>query len=82
MITAEDIERFRQMEETTPKKLVVVETQQYFEIEIPADMDADEFVQSAECRTICAEKISSGLTDLMVDRVLTKQDVQGLWTDG
>ena len=79
MITAEDIERFRQMEEDAPKKLVVIETQQFFEIEIPADIDPEEFVNSDECRQICAGKILDQTTDLIVERVGTEKDENGVW---
>lgn len=57
MITSEDIERFRQMEADSPKKLLVIDTQQFFEIEIPADLDPDDFLNSDECRQICADRI-------------------------
>jgi len=72
MITGEDIERFRQMEEDAPKKLLVIDTQQFFEIEIPADIDPEEFLDSDECRQICADRILDQTTDLNIDRVVRR----------
>lgn len=79
MITAEDIQRFKEMEEDTPKKLVVIDTGQFFEIEVPADIDTEEFLDSEECRKICADKILDQTTDLIIDRVLTDQNENGIW---
>lgn len=69
MITTEDIERFRQMQEDQPKKTVVIETMQLFEIEIPADIDAQTFVNSQVCRDECSELIKHGIVDLTIDRI-------------
>lgn len=78
MITQEDIERFRQMEEDAPKQLLFIDTQQLFEIEIPADMNAEEFLNSDECREICADRIKDQTTDLNLDRVATTM-TDGVW---
>lgn len=56
------------------KKLIVIETAQFFEIEVPADTDEKVYVESDECRNICADKIACGMTDLTVERVLTRYD--------
>ncbi len=74
MITQEDINRFEQMQEATPKKLVVIDTMQYFEIEIPTEIHSQEFVESKECRKICADKILSQMTDLNLHQVLDVYD--------
>lgn len=79
MITSEDIERFRQMEKDAPKKLVVIEIQQFFKIEIPADVDPKEFVDTDECRQICADKILDQTVDLVVESVGTEKDKNGIW---
>ena len=70
MITQEDIDRFRQMQEDQPKKTVVIETVQFFEIEIPADIDAQTFVDSQVCRDECADLIKNGTTDLTIERII------------
>ena len=78
MLTQEDIDRFREMEESSPKQLLVIDTQQFFEIEIPADMNAEEFLNSDECREICADRIKDQTTDLNLDRVATTM-TDGVW---
>lgn len=80
MITQEDIDRFHQMKEDAPKKLIVIDTQQYFEIEIPDDIDPEEFINTNECRKICAERILDQTTDLNVDRIMT-MDKNGEWIE-
>lgn len=72
MITGEDIDRCRQ--EKQGMKLVVVNTAQYFEFEIPATMDVEEFINSDECRAKCAVSILNQTTDLELDRVYTQYD--------
>lgn len=80
MITGEDIDRC--IEEKQDKKLVVVDTMQFFEFEIPADQDPEEFINSTECRAECAALILNQTTDLTLDRVYTKYDtVNEEWTD-
>jgi hypothetical protein len=80
MITGEDIERCK--DEKQGRKLVVVDTMQFFEFEIPADMDPEEFVNSAECRAECAALILNQTTDLQIDRVCTTYDeVNETWLD-
>lgn len=80
MITGEDIDRC--IEEKQGKKLVVIDTMQFFEFEIPADMDPEEFINSAECRAECAALILNQTTDLTIDRVYDHYDtVNEEWTD-
>ena len=81
VITIEDMNRFREMEEDTPKKLLVIDTMQFFEIEIPEDMDAEEFVNSEECRKICADKILDQTTDLKFeDQLLEFNEETETWS--
>lgn len=68
MITQEDINRFNEMQESVPKQLLLIDTMQFFEIEIPEDQDPQKFVDSDICRQICADKILSGVTDLRLER--------------
>ena len=68
MITQEDIDRFEAMQEATPKQLLIIDTMQFFEIEIPADQDPENFIDSDICRQICADKILGGMTDLKLER--------------
>ena len=70
VITVEDMDRFKEMQDETPKQLVVIDTIQFFEIEIPADMNPNEFVDTDECRKLCADKILSQTTDLRFENVL------------
>ncbi|ANJ20757.1 hypothetical protein HYO99_gp23 [Roseobacter phage RD-1410W1-01] len=79
MLTGEDIDRMREEAASQPTKLVVIDTQQFFEIEIPADVDPEFFVNSETCRKECAERILNQTTDLNVDRVLTTQKPDGSW---
>lgn len=80
MITGEDIDRC--IEEKQGIKLVVVDTQQFFEFEIPQDQDAEEFVNSAECRANCAALILNETTDLTIDRVYNRWDlINEEWTN-
>ena len=79
MLTGEDIQRCFDEHDNTPKQLVVIETMQFFEIEIPADIDPEDFIQTAECREICAEKITSQMTDLEVQAVAKTKDANGNW---
>lgn len=72
MITQEDIEAFRETKKD--KKLVVVETMQFFEFEIPIDQDPEEFIDSDECRNECAARIINQTTDLSLDRVYMNYD--------
>lgn len=81
MLTGEDIQRLEEEADKVGKKLLVVETQQFFEIEVPADMNTHEYVETDECKKICADKIMSGMTDLCVERVYTKyNEVTEEWT--
>lgn len=80
MITEEDIRRCE--EEKQGLKLVVIDTQQFFEFEIPADMDPDEFLNSDTCRMECAMRIMNQTTDLTIDRVCTQYDeINEQWLD-
>lgn len=80
MITGEDIDRC--IEEKQGLKLVVIDTQQFFEFEIPADMDPEEFLDSDTCRMECAMRIMNQTTDLTIDRVYNTYDtVNEEWTD-
>lgn len=76
MITGHDIDNARQeYERNKPdKKLVVVETMQFFEFEIPCDQDPEEFIDSEECRQECAARILNQTTDLTLERVYTTYD--------
>lgn len=69
MLTVDQIEEW---EEKKGKILVVVETMQFFEIEIDADQDPEAFIDSEECRKECADRILNQTTDLMLDRVYRK----------
>jgi len=81
MITGDDIRRLEEEATRVGKKLLIVETQQFFEIEIPADINTHEYVETDECKKICADKILSGITDLYVERVYTEyNEVTGEWT--
>lgn len=80
MITGEDIDRCK--EEKQGVKLVVVDTMQFFEFEIPQNQDAEEFVNSAECRAECAALILNQTTDLTIDRVYNRWDqINEEWVD-
>ena len=72
MITGEDIAELERNK--VGKKLIVIETMQFFEIEVPITQDVDEFMESEECRKHCASLIEFGFTDLTVDRVLENYD--------
>lgn len=69
MLTVDQIEEW---EEKKGKILVVVETMQFFEIEIDADQDPETFIDSEECRKECADHILNQTTDLMLERVYRK----------
>lgn len=77
MITSDDIQCLEDEANEKPTQLVVIETMQFFEIEISLDVDPEDYVASDECRAICADKITSGMTDLEVDRVLREKDGNG-----
>lgn len=80
MITGEDIRCCE--EEKQGLKLVVIDTQQFFEFEIPADKDPDEFLNSDTCRMECVMRIMNQTTDLTIDRVCTQYDeVNEQWLD-
>jgi len=80
MITGEDIQRCKDKKQGV--KLIVVDTQQFFEFEIPEDQDPDEFVNSAECRAECAARILNQTTDLQIDRVCTEFNIsKEEWND-
>ncbi len=80
MITGEDINRCK--DEKQGVKLVVVDTMQFFEFEIPEGMDPEEFVNSDKCRAECAALILNQTTDLTIDRVCTQYDeVNEQWLD-
>ena len=72
MITGEDVQRCK--EEKQGVKLVVIDTQQFFEFEIPESQDPEDFLDSDECRKECAALILNQTTDLTIDRVYTKWD--------
>lgn len=72
MITGEEIQNCE--DEKQGVKLVVVDTMQFFEFEIPAGQDPDDFINSDECRQECAARILNQTTDLNVDRVYTEYD--------
>ena len=81
MITGDDIRCLEEEAAKVGKKLLVIETQQFFEIEVPADMNTHEYVKTDECKKICADKIISGMTDLYVKRVYTEyNEVTEEWT--
>jgi len=74
MITGEDIERCEEEQDKVSKQLVVIDNMQFFELEIPADQDPYEFLNSQECREECAARILNHTTDLTIDRVYTRYD--------
>lgn len=80
MITGDDIKRLEDEAKEVKSKLVVIDTMQFFEIEIAADLDAEEFINSELCRQECAERILNQTTDLKLDRVLKEKDEHGGWT--
>ncbi|CBW47005.1 hypothetical protein [Roseovarius sp. 217 phage 1] len=75
MITGDDIRRLEEEAANKPKKLLIIDTMQFFEIEIPEDVDPESFLDSDLCRQVCADKILSGMTDLEINRVM-KQNPQ------
>ena len=78
MITGEDIQRCE--DEKQGVKLVVVDTQQFFEFEIPVHLDAENYINSAECRALCAALILT--IDLVIDHICTEYDsVNKEWID-
>jgi len=81
MITQEDIDRFREMEAKIPKKLLFIDTIQFFKIEISADLDSEYYLQSEECRKKCADHILSQVTDLRIDHE-TKPNKNGDYENG
>lgn len=72
MITEEDVQRCK--DEKQGVKLVVIDTQQLFEFELPASQDLEEFLVSEKCRKECAELILNQTTDLIIHRIYTKWD--------
>jgi hypothetical protein len=80
-LTGEDIRRLEEEQAKISKKLVVVDTMQFFEIEIPADLDAEFYVDSEACRKICADKILSQMTDLKLDRTMKWDAEKEKWID-
>lgn len=81
MITGDDIRRLEEDAAKVGKKLIVIETQQFFEIEVPMDIDAEEFLLTDECKRQCADKILSGLTDLNVEDILYWDQTNEEWTN-
>lgn len=79
MITGEDIDRMIEEEKNQKTKLLVIDTMQFFEIEVPMDVDPDWFLSTQACADICADKIKGGMTDLNLDRVITEKDEHGEW---
>jgi hypothetical protein len=61
-------------------KLLIIDTMQFFEIEVPADTDPETFINSEECRKECADRILNQTTDLCLDREpCIEQDSKGEW---
>lgn len=82
MLTGDDIRRLEEDHEKGQKQLVVIDTQQFFELEIPLDVDPEMFLNSDECRAECAARILNQTTDLNIDRVHTRWDPEKEeWTD-
>jgi len=79
MITGDDIRRLEEEAAAVNTQLIVIDTGQFFEIEIPADMDPETFVDSEECREECAARILNQTTDLIIDRVIKEKDDAGEW---
>ena len=52
-----------------PEKIMVIDILNHFKIEIPADVDAHQYLRSEECRKVCADKIMSGEIKLAMERV-------------
>ena len=63
------------------KKLLVIETQQFFEIEVPMDTDPEEYLLTDECKQACADKIISGTTDLTIEDILYWDKTKEEWTN-
>jgi len=55
--------------ETKPTKVLIIDTLQFFEIEVPISVDPDLYIHSKECRKICAEAILSQTADLIIERI-------------
>ncbi len=81
MITGDDIRRLEEDAAKVGKKLIIIETQQFFEIEVPQDIDPEAFVNTDECKQDCADKILSGLTDLTVEDILYWNQTKKEWTN-
>lgn len=50
-------------------KRLIIDTAQFFEIEIPEHIDPDWYINTQECRDECADRIKSGFTDLNLERI-------------
>ena len=61
----------REKKETVAKttKMLIINTVQYFEIEVPIDADPYDYIDTEECRKICANSLLSQRTSLMLERV-------------
>jgi len=81
VITGDDIQRLEDDAAKVGKKLLIIETQQFFEIEVPQDINTEAFVLTNECKQECANKILSGLTDLTVEDILYWDQTKEEWTN-
>jgi len=81
VITGDDIRRLEEEKALAGKKLIVIETQQFFEIEIPKDIDPEAYLLTDECKRECADKILSGLTDLTIEDILYWDKTKEEWTN-
>lgn len=60
-------------------KLLVIDTMQYFEIEVEDHIDPEDYIYSDECRAICADRIRNQTTDLDINQVAFTKDADGHW---
>ena len=60
-------------------KLIVIDTMQFFEIEVEDDVDPEDFVQSDACRAECADRIRNGTTDLDINQIAYTKDANDIW---
>ena len=74
MITQEDIDRLEEEAAQVPRQTIIIDTMQFFEIEIPADQDPQKFIDSDICRQICADKVLRGVTDLKLETVIKEEE--------
>ena len=50
-------------------KVLVIDTLEFFEIEVPIRVNPNSYLHSEECRKICAEAILSQTANLVIERI-------------